>query len=160
MMTSLELTQLERIRRAGSMRDLESYLRELKRRRASARKPSMIDDAPQLALPCAMVACRVGGELRIAACLDRRNQSYPSGKRKGAPQHPECEGCVWGKAYAQMAPGYRAKGATLAPEVLPSAQRAAKARWEASRLPVADDAEERDPLRQAAAMTPDDKVIP
>ena len=106
--------------------------------------------------PLSLVECpSLAVTLPAGRCADRHLARWPSGDRRGKPQFPTCAGCALGAAYRARLEGYTQRPDSQAPEVMSNAQRAARLRWNLSRLPF--DEEGRDPMREAATLTPDDR---
>jgi hypothetical protein len=95
--------------------------------------------------------------LPAARCVDRHVARWPSGRRKGTPKWPTCAACPLGAAYRARLSGYVPPRDSQPAEVMDNAQRAAKMRWAITHLEP--EMEERDPLREAALMTPDDRGV-
>lgn len=106
--------------------------------------------------PLDLVECpRLVATLPAGRCADRHLARWPSGHRKGSPRWPVCAACPAGAALRARLSGYMPPPDTQPAEVMSNAQRLAKVRWALSRLGVGD--VERDPMAEAALMTPDDR---
>jgi hypothetical protein len=135
--TRADLRELRRIQRLQPTALLSAFLR--------ARQAATV-------FRCERLSC----EMPIRDCLENRADLWPSGGPKGKPKRIECVGCPQGEVNALLVPTYRTRPATRPPEVLPPAQRAARARADLERLPVGGGL---CPMQEAATLTPDDRGL-
>lgn len=162
MSRSVRIVELVRIRRAPNALELLDLLLSEAAPRVEGNTYRPPPYQPSLWLrPCDEVRCRLGGTLFAVRCADLQSARWPSGQRKGSPKHLQCVGCTLGARYLSRMPWYTPPKDSQPAEVLSPSQRRAKRRGRPDIEPDMDtDTGDDNPLRLAANMTPDDRILP
>jgi hypothetical protein len=142
------IDRLIALNRLGDRAGVDRYLRQLKPRpKALTFRAEQVPLA--FMLDCRFRCDRLDGTFRVRECLERRGAVWPSGKRKGAPKSPQCQGCRVGEAFAACFPGLELRPPSQAPEML---------RGRRALTIVMDEAPHGYcPMAEAATLTPDDR---